>query len=64
MKQSDKEWIDNATYQQLLSKWRFAKSGDPLLQGETGDYFAERMKILRAEIGDAEHTAISKEIGW
>lgn len=28
-----KNWIDNATYQELLRKWRFSPSGDPFFIG-------------------------------
>jgi len=57
-------WIEKASYRELLRKWRFAPSGDPMLQGEVGELFAIRMKDLRASVGDAEHTATSKIIGW
>jgi hypothetical protein len=59
-----KQWIDNASYEQLLSKWRNAPSGDPYFQGETGDYYAEVMKRKREEVGNAAHVAASKAIGW
>lgn len=59
-----KEWIDSAPYIELLRKWRFAPSGDPLFEGETGTYYAEAMKRRRAEVGDAAHVSASKEIGW
>ena len=49
---------------QLLGKWRFAHSGDPMFRGDTGDYFSETMKWKRDEIGPAAHTATSKAIGW
>ena len=48
-----KKWIDSATYEELLRKWRFAPSGDPLFQGQTGDYFNSVMRKRRAEVGDA-----------
>lgn len=61
---SQKEWIDNASYEQLLSRWRFAPVGDPMFQGETGKYYEEIMSIKRKKIGDAAHTRASKNIGW
>ena len=64
MTPEQKAWIDNASYKSLLSKWRFAPSGDPLLSGEAGDYFAARMKELKEKMDPAEHTRISKAIGW
>ena len=59
-----KAWIDNASYEDLLRKWRFASTGDPLLQGDAGKHFQEVMKRKRAEVGDEGHVRASKEIGW
>jgi len=33
--------IDEMSYVQLLTKWRHAPIGDPMFQGETGDYVAQ-----------------------
>jgi hypothetical protein len=57
-------WIDNASYYDLLRKWRFAKAGDPYFQGEVGTHYTEVMAAKKKEIGDEEHSRISKEIGW
>jgi len=57
-----KQQIDKMTYSQLLYKHRFSPIGDPLFEGESGEYFAERMKELR--IDDENHSKVSKEIGW
>ena len=59
-----KEWIDNASYEQLLSKWRTAPSGNPFFQGEIGEYYSKVMAEKRAEVGNAEHVRASKSIGW
>lgn len=59
-----KAWIDKAPYQALFEKWRFAPIGSPWFQGEIGDYYAGVMKKKRKEVGDEEHTRISKAIGW
>lgn len=64
IKPNDKAWIDNASYETLLSKWRFAPVGDPLLQGETGQYYSQAMKTAKAKITDAETVRASKNIGW
>jgi hypothetical protein len=57
------EWINNASYETLLHKWRFAPSGDPFFQGEVGTYytkvFFEKRKALGAKASD-----ISKKVGW
>ena len=59
-----KKLIDSMSYREMLSRWRFAKVGDPMFQGVVGDYYAEVMARKRTEIGDEKHSKISKEIGW
>lgn len=59
-----KEWIDNASYEALLSHWRFAPVGDLFFAGEVGDYYSNVMSNKRKEVGDEEHVRISKRIGW
>ena len=58
-----KQWIDNASYEALLGKWRLA-TGSLFFQGEIGDYYIEAMRRKRVEVGDTEHTRASKAIGW
>ena len=36
-------WIDNQTYSGLLRWWRFAPTGDPFFQGETGEHYSKTM---------------------
>ena len=59
-----KQSIDGMSYENMLRAWRFAPLGDPMFQGETGDYFAKKMSEKRAAITAEEHTAASKRIGW
>jgi hypothetical protein len=60
-----KAWIDGASYESLLSKWRNAPSGDPFFEGATYDYYSTVMAVKRnAPGGDAAHVAASKSIGW
>lgn len=59
-----KEWIDNADYEQLLSRWRNAPIGDYMFQDETGDYYSKVMAEKRKQVGNAEHVRASKTIGW
>ncbi len=53
--------IDAKSYRDLLSGWRFTPGGDPMFQGASGDYWAERMALLRDQ---CDHVAVSKSIGW
>ena len=60
-----KEWLDNATYEQLLERIRFAPVGDPMFQpGEWHDYFKARWKKVEGETGIGERIRASKNIGW
>jgi hypothetical protein len=58
----NKAFIDGLSYEELLRKWRQASLGDEWFLGETGDYWANRMKQLRAE--GTDHVGASKRIGW
>jgi hypothetical protein len=64
MTEDQKKYIDNMTYTEMLSLWRFGKSENPLVQGECGKYLGERMSREKTRIGSEEHTRVSKEIGW
>ena len=48
------------THYQLCYIWRFSKVGDPLLQGDTGQYFKERL----FEHFGGFTPEISKHLGW
>jgi hypothetical protein len=64
MTPEQKQWIDNASYADLLGKWRFASLGDSYFQGECGTYYARRMETKRMELKPEEQVAISKSIAW
>jgi len=64
MNKDQKEWIDNATYYALMNRWRFAKGGDPIFQGEAGEYYKKVMTDMRAQVGNAEHVRVSKNLGF
>jgi hypothetical protein len=62
MTDKQKAWIDNATYRQMLSLWRFASLGNPMFRGDTAEYYAKVMDEKRPS--DAEHSQVSKDLGW
>ncbi len=64
MKDSNKEWIDNANYKKLLHRWRFADSDDEMFLGDTGKYYTKRMSILKHKLSYDEQVAMSKRVGW
>ncbi len=57
------EWIDNADYESLLSKNRFAPAGDLFFQGEVGKHFMKVMGEKKAA-DPAGAVQASKNIGW
>jgi hypothetical protein len=57
-----KEWIDTATREQLLSKWRFAKLGDPFFQTEIGEYYAN--VLFNPKNKSTDFDKVSKKVGW
>ncbi len=63
MNRSYYEWIDNATLEELLVRWRFGAVGDTIFCGHAGQYFKARMEFLRSESPE-EYTKISKRIGF
>jgi len=60
MTEEQKAKIDSMSHYELCRIWRFSKVGDPLLQGETGVYFKER---LFTHFGGFT-PEISKSLGW
>jgi hypothetical protein len=59
-----KKRIDDMSYYDLLYGWRFSHAGNEMFQGESGQYYSERMFKMRDEISNDEHVRISKAIGW
>ena len=61
----NKKFIDEKDIHALLAGWRFAVTGDPWFQGETGEYWGKRMAELRDRPeGSGEFFAASKALGW
>lgn len=61
MTDEQKDWIDSASYEMLLRKWRFTPIGDPFFQdSETAEYHLKTMHEKKPD----NHSQISKKIGW
>ncbi len=59
-----KQWIDNTSYEGLLSRWRNAPAGgDPIFQGDAGKYYSDAMAKKKAEVGHDAAVATSKNVG-
>ncbi len=64
MNETDKNWIDKASYVELLQKWRFAAIGDLMFQGETGNYYARVMEQKKLALCHDQQVLASKFVGW
>ena len=62
IKDEDKKWIDEASYRDLLERWRYSAVGDSIFTGETGAYYREIMRQKRETIGHDAAVQISKDI--
>ena len=58
MTPEQKQKIDSMSQYQLCAMWRFAGVGEPLFQGDTGEYFS---KVLKEKGGFTSE--ISKILG-
>ena len=61
MTTEQKDWIDNASTEALLEKWRFTQLGDPMFEGDTGTYYSKALAKKRDE-DPPTYTAASKNI--
>ena len=62
MTKEQKDWIDNASYEQLLQRWRFAAAGDSMFRGDTFEHYDRVMREKRSA-DPAGHVRASKAIG-
>ncbi len=58
---ADKAWIDGASLEELLRRWRYAPIGDPIFQGDIGAYYSKVVRERR-DADPAEYTRASKAI--
>lgn len=55
--------IDNMSVEELLSGVRFSPIGDLMFQGESGDYWLQRLAELRKS-NNTQYAEASRTIGW
>lgn len=58
------QWINRASYEDLLRRWRFSPPGDEIFQGDVGVYYIKAMKEKREAIGHEATINASKRVGW
>lgn len=62
--EENKAKIDSMNYEELLRRWRFTPIGDPWFEGDTGQYWSDRMREIRSQPeGNAIHVSASKRVG-
>jgi len=45
--EKNKKYIDSLSYSELLSRWRTSHPKNLWLQGETGDYWRDKLALLK-----------------
>lgn len=60
MTEDQRRQIDGMSRYEMCKLWRFAEVGEPLLQGEAGDHFKERLFGVLGGFSPE----ISKSLGW
>lgn len=63
MTPEEKNYIDGLSHYDLLYVIRYAKSGDPRMQGERGKYWCQRRTEMQA-LDPLQSVRDSKEMGW
>ncbi len=58
------QWIDTASYEDLLRKWRFEPAGSPFFSLGVGEYFAVAMEERKKNISFMDGVNASKKVGW
>jgi len=51
MDDTQKKWIDDASYERLLERWRNAPPGDSIFIGDAGNYYKKIMNEKRVQEG-------------
>jgi len=57
------DWIEKASYEQMLERNRFGPLGDPIFKGDIGILFADSMRNKANKLSNADKVRISKELG-
>jgi len=60
----NKAHIDSMSYKYLLYFQRLAEPGDTWFEGETGEYWQQRIEELRKNMMTGEIIHISTTVGW
>jgi len=62
MDEDIKKWIDGASYEDLLRRWRYEPIGSPYFAGEMGNYYSQKMRERKAALLPGEAAYASKNI--
>ena len=60
----ERDWIDNASYEELLTKLRQEPIGSSWLSDTTGTYLAMKLAVKRHELSVGERTEIAKRVAY
>lgn len=57
-------WIENASYEELLRRFRYTKDNSKWFKGILGRYYRKQMYYKAACLPKAQQSAISEKVGW
>ncbi len=58
-----KQWVDSATYEMLLVRWRDLPFDDPFFF-QLGEYYLQKIVDKRSEVGEEEHKKVLSRLSW
>ena len=47
MTPDQKKWIDEASFEEMIERWKEGQANDPLFKGDTGGYFLDVIQMKR-----------------
>jgi hypothetical protein len=64
MSDLERDWIDTASYEELLTKLRQEPIGSKWLNGDVGNHLAFTLSVKRRQLTETERVAICKRVKW
>jgi hypothetical protein len=64
MTSEDRYWIDNASYEELLTKLRQEPINSKWLSKDTGSHLAFTLSVKRRQLTEEERVEIAKRVKW
>lgn len=56
--------IDGLSYEEFLRRWRFARRGSPMYDGDAAAFYSKRLRLIESSMSCEERLAASLRVGW